>query len=93
MAKKERSYVTVSVCKDMYVTVDEDVDLDIDTFVEGLSDEDAAKLMNALHTKLSTQSAPACGVSMDELYLALSRGEDVTELARKVLYEFGGRIA
>lgn len=93
--KDGKTYVSVNVSKEVYVEIDEDVDVDLEEFVAGLSDEDAAKLAQALSQRLgAAHTGPTSPPLMERLYLALNgaRG-DLRDVARDVLYEFGGRIA
>ncbi len=84
-----RDSVSVRVSKTIYV--DEDVDVDIEWFVGGLTKETAKKLREELDRQ---HPAPLADMPfMERLYMALSGRGDLRSVARDILYEFGGRIA
>ena len=88
--------ISVYVSTQTTVHLDEDVELSIDDFVKGLSQEDAVKLRDAINVRLvSSAKTYASAPLMEKFYLAVSRGDpnQLLPIAREVLYEYGGRIA
>ena len=84
--------ITVSVSTRQTVDIETDADVDIDDIVNELSDDDAQRIAD----KLAARTKPQPGdPRMESLYLALCDGNHtrIIEVARDILWAYGGRIA
>lgn len=86
--------ITVSAYKKVSTYAELEAELDIDEFVEALSEEDCGKLMAALAARVPEPGRPTLP-TYERLYLALggNRVNEVMAIARDILYEQSGRIA